>query len=303
MSAIILFPSPQAAEVYPNIDQYQVSEAMIVSNVIEDVITTKIGLLKGKSGRRYQKATTSYRVVDAVTGAETIMMNPCLAGLTTGEVESILERSVRRSLTRRETIFMEGDSIGALYMVVSGTVKLYKVSADGKEQILRIVRAPGDFHSAVTFGNRTSPFGAQTLTPALIYMITDDNLQKLIGNYPQFAMSLIDVLLRDVRHYISLVGDLSFKKASGRLANILLECYRSIENTDSIHLTNQDLAAMTGTVRETVNRALKAMEEKGIIIINGHRISIIDVDALAELAATGDISMAFSPEVAFGKHR
>jgi len=87
-----------------------------------------------------------------------------------------------------------------------------------------------------------------------------------------------------MHHYITLIEDLSLRRVSGRLARMLLE--HSNENVfdDSLILTQRDMAAMTGTVREVIGRSLKALEEKGAIRFNRRHIIITDSDALRIVA-------------------
>ncbi|MFC2002681.1 Crp/Fnr family transcriptional regulator [Chloroflexota bacterium] len=100
---------------------------------------------------------------------------------------------------------------------------------------------------------------------------------------PPIALNVIKVLAGRVRHFMSLVEDLSFKNVMGRLANILLE--HAGDGTGSRpRLTQQEMAAMAGTAREMIGRSLKALEEDGVIRLERHRIVITNNEALREMA-------------------
>jgi CRP/FNR family transcriptional regulator len=109
-------------------------------------------------------------------------------------------------------------------------------------------------------------------------------LKTILRDYPQVALNIIKVLAEQVRQLVSLVEDLSFRHVIGRVAKILLE--HAGNGADSRQrLTQQEMAAMAGTVREVVARSLRALEDEGLISLQHHRIVITDKEALKEMVA------------------
>ena len=155
-------------------------------------------------------------------------------------------------------------------------------SAEGKEQILYIVRPGESFNDVPIFDGGLNPASAQAMGPVTLYGIRKSNVETVLRDHPQVALNVIGVLADKLRHLVSLVEDLSFRHVIGRVARILLE-YAGDGAGPRSRLTQQEIAAMAGTAREMVGRSLKALEEGGVIRMDRHRIVITDKEALKEM--------------------
>ena len=202
------------------------------------------------------------------------------AGLSADELESIREIVLEKKADRREIILYEGEPAEAIYFVVSGALKLFRTSVDGKEQILSILRPGDSFNDVPVFDDGPNPASVETMTPVLLYELSKSDFNALLENNPAVTANTVHVLAGKVRQLVDLVEDLSFRHVIGRVARILLE--HTDGEGSGPHLTQQDMAAMAGTAREVVGRSLKALEEEGIIRFNRHRIVIVDRKALHE---------------------
>lgn len=198
------------------------------------------------------------------------------------ELESIRKLFFEKTADRAEMLLLEGESAANLYFVASGVVKVFKTSAEGKEQILSIVRSGESFNDVPIFDGGPNPVSAQAMGPVLLYGIKKNDMEAILRDHPQIALNVIKVLARRVRHLVSLVEDLSFKHVIGRVAKILFE-HIGGEMGRGPRLTQQEMAAMAGTAREVVGRSLKALEEEGAIKLDRHRIIIADKEALQKI--------------------
>ena len=207
---------------------------------------------------------------------------PYFAGMERGDVESLRELFFERSFERGETILVEGEPSEVLYVVFGGVAKLLKTSADGKEQILRLARPGDSLNDVPVFDDGPNPAGAQAMGEVVVYGIRAGDLEAVVRQYPQVAHNVNQVLARQVRDLVTLVEDLSFRHVTGRVAKILLE-HAGNGAGPKHRLTQQDMAAMAGTVREVVGRALKALEDEGAIRLERHRVVINDREALSQL--------------------
>ena len=122
-----------------------------------------------------------------------------------------------------------------------------------------------------------------------MHRISKADMEMLLREYPGIADNVIKVLAGRVRHFVSLVEDLSFRHVVGRVAKLLLEYatdHRGIgeEAGPKPRLTQQDMAAMVGTAREVVGRSLKALEDEGAIRMDRHRIVITSKEILEEMS-------------------
>ena len=207
---------------------------------------------------------------------------PYFSGLEPAELDSVREFFFEKRAERGDMILLEGALPETLYFVASGVVKVFKTSAEGKEQILKIVRSGESFNDVPVFDGGPNPASAQAMGPVLLYGIKRNDIEAILRNHPQIALNVIKVLASRVRHLVSLVEDLSFKHVIGRVAKILLE-HAGGEMSHGSRLTQQEMAAMAGTAREVVGRSLKALEEEGAIKLDRHRIIITDKEVLKEI--------------------
>ena len=202
--------------------------------------------------------------------------------LSLAELESIRKLVFEKTADRAEVVLLEDESAENLYFVASGAMKVFKTSAEGKEQILSIVRPGESFNDVPIFDGGPNAASARAMGPVLLYGIRKNDMKAILRDHPQIALNVIRVLASRVRHLVSLVEDLSFRHVISRVAKILLE-HVGGEMGRGPRLTQQEMAAMAGTAREVVGRSLKALEEKGAIRLDRHRIIITDKETLQKI--------------------
>ncbi len=203
------------------------------------------------------------------------------SGLSEAELDSIKRFFFEKAVGKGEIILLDGEPAEALYFVVSGIVKIFKTSAEGKEQIITIVRPMQSFNDAPIIDGGSNQVSAQAMTPVVLYGMKNDSVKTVLRDYSKIAVNVSRVLSAQVRHLVSLIEDLSFKSVLSRVAKILLE---PSDGAAPARLTQQDMAAMAGTAREMIGRSLKALESEGVIRLERHRIIIADKKGLTEIA-------------------
>ena len=214
---------------------------------------------------------------------EFIKSIPYFPGLGQAELDSISRYIFEKKAERGEILLIEGEPGEALYFVVAGAVKVFKTSADGKEQILQIIRPGESFNDVPVFSGGENIASAEAMGAVMLNVIKKSDLELILREHPRVAMNVIHVLSQRVQHLVSLVEDLSFRNVTGRVAKILLE-YAGDGTGEKPHLTQQEMAAMIGTAREMVGRSLKSLEEEGNIRMERHRIIITNKEALRVMA-------------------
>jgi len=207
---------------------------------------------------------------------------PYFSGLSTAELDSIKDFTFEKTAERGEMILIEGEPAEVLYFVASGAVKVFKTSAEGKEQILNIVRPGESFNDVPIFDGGPNPASAQAMVPVVLYGVRRSDLEAILRDHLQVSLNVARVLAGQARHLGALVEDLSFRHVIGRVAKILLE--QAGDGTGPRpRLTQQEMAAMAGTVREVVGRSLKALEHEGAIRLERHRVVVTDKEALKDM--------------------
>jgi CRP-like cAMP-binding protein len=209
---------------------------------------------------------------------------PYFSVMDTAELEAAKSSFSEKTVQRGEVILLEGNLSDILFFVTAGAVKVFKTSAQGKEQILSIARPGEALNDVPVFDGGPNPVSAQALGPVTVYGIKKDKLQSLMQQYPKIALNTSKVLAGRMRQLVALVEDLSFRHVLGRVTKILLEHAGDGAGAND-HLTQQEMAAMAGTAREVVARSLKALEEQGHIRLERHRIIITDKKSLEEIVA------------------
>ena len=218
-----------------------------------------------------------------VIGSNFITSISYFSGLKPDELEVVRQAFFEKTFQRGEMILFEGEFSDTLFFVASGVVKLFKTSAQGKEQIISLARPHDALNDISIFDNGLNPMSAQALSNVTLIGIKKDELTGIRKQYPEISSRIIEALAARTRQLISLVEDLSFKHVIGRVAKILLE-HAGNGTAQNQRLTQQEMAAMAGTAREVVARSLKAMEERGLIRMERQRIIISDKNALQEMA-------------------
>ena len=209
--------------------------------------------------------------------------SPYFSGLSTAELDSVKNFIFEKAAERGELLSFEGEPAETLFFVLSGAVKVFKTSTEGKEQILSIVRPGDSFNDVPIFDDGPNPTSVQAMGPVTLYGIRKTDLKVILEEHPHISLNIIRILAAQVRQLMSLVEDLSFRHVISRVARILLDHAGGKTDTNP-RLTQQEMAAMAGTAREVVSRSLKALEEEGTLRIDRHRIVITDEKALKELA-------------------
>ena len=211
------------------------------------------------------------------------------SGLSTPELEAIKEHVFEEAAERNDMILLEEEPAKAIYFVVSGVVKVFKTSVEGKEQVLCIVKPGESFNDVAVFDDGPNPASAIAMTPVVLYGITKADMERILREHPNLANNVIKILSKKVRYFVSLVEDFSFRNVTDRLAKLLLEyatdhAWSGEEAGHRPRLTQQDMAAMVGTAREVVGRSLKALEDEGAIRMDRHRIVVVNKKTLEKMS-------------------
>jgi len=208
---------------------------------------------------------------------------PYFSGLSDSEIDSVSKYIFEKKAERGEILSFEGEPADVLYFVVAGAVKVFKTSADGKEQIFSIVRPGESFNDVAVLSGGVSLVSAEAMGTVVLNTIKKHDMEVFLKEYPRVALNVIQVLSRRVQELVSLVEDFSFRHVTGRVAKMLLE-YAGDGVGERPRLTQQEMAGMIGTAREMVGRSLKNLEAEGAIRMERNRIIITDQKSLREMA-------------------
>lgn len=211
---------------------------------------------------------------------------PLFDGLSRTQRDKLARIMKERSYKRGQTVFAEGDEGAGFYVLIAGRVKIFKLSLDGKEQILHVLGPGEPFGEASVFAGESFPAHAETLEASRIFFFPRADFVELVKEDPSLALNMLAILSRRLRKFASLVEDLSLKEVPARLAAYLLYASeeRNRANELKLDIAKNQLASLLGTIPETLSRILTKMTKLGLIELEGRRIKIVDRQGLAGLA-------------------
>ncbi len=216
---------------------------------------------------------------------------PYFAGLPEEVLVALAQVAVPRRYARGQIVFLEGEPCAGLFVIAAGGVKIFKLSAQGREQIVQLLGVGDTFNEVAALDGGPNPANVSATADSLLYCIGRDDLRRLAQRYPQLAWTLIESLARRARHLVALVEDLALRSVKARLARLLLAEAEHASRLDAIergHMMSQaDMAARLGTVREMIGRALRELADEGLIRFDRHRIIITDRAGLSAIADLG----------------
>jgi CRP/FNR family transcriptional regulator, dissimilatory nitrate respiration regulator len=204
------------------------------------------------------------------------------AGLPEEDVQRIASIASSRAFKRGQMIFLEGENASAFYLVVYGRVKVFKVSPDGKEQVLHIIGGSEPFGEVPVFSGDRFPANAAALEDCQTLLFPRSAFLDLLREEPSLAMNMLAVLSKRLRGFANLVEELSLKEVPARLASYLLYLRDKGGGRDEVELDipKNVLSALLGSVPETVSRGLNKMAAEGLITVDGRRIIILDLKGM-----------------------
>ena len=184
-------------------------------------------------------------------------------------------------------IFSEGDEATGFYVVIAGRVKIFKLSMEGKEQILHIFGPGQPIGEVAVFEGKRFPANVESLEDCRLFFFPKNAFLNLIKESPSIALHMLAVLSQRLRYFAALIDDLSLKEVPARLAAYLLylsETQKNVENL-CLDISKGVLSSLLGTVPETLSRILTKMINSGLIRLEGARdIRILDHKGLEDLA-------------------
>lgn len=209
---------------------------------------------------------------------------PLLSSLPEPVRQEVIRRGQKRSYGPGQIISLEGEPPEAVYFVLRGRVKIYKLSPEGRAQVLTQLKSGDIFNLVPALDEGPNPATAEALDQVTLYLFPRQSFIQMVKKHPDLAWVILENLAQRLRHLTALVEDLSFRTVRGRLAKLLLEQASKGQVEKGGWLTQEEMAARLGTVREVVSRSLRSLEEEGLIRIARHRIIILEREALEEQA-------------------
>ena len=217
---------------------------------------------------------------------------PCFAALAAEPMAALHQAAYYVSYAKGETIILEGEPCPGLFIVRSGTVKLYRSSATGQEQIIRIVSRRDCFECTPLLDHGSNPASAEALEDCQALLLPASIFKSLTKANSEVLAGLLPVIAARVRSLLNMVEDFSFRQVYPRLAKLLFQLSERQDDrlvvSPSLPLNQQHLACILGCSRQILNTSLRRLAKERTIATEGRRIVILDVERIRRVAGVGN---------------
>ncbi|HKO19849.1 MAG TPA: Crp/Fnr family transcriptional regulator [Acidobacteriaceae bacterium] len=215
-----------------------------------------------------------------------------LGSLTGPELQMLVARTSRRHLNAGELLFSEDEGCDGLHIIARGKVRIFKMSREGREQVLA-VNGPGETIAELpVFDGGTYPASAVAIDQVEILFISRRDFNAHCMEHPEIALKVLQVVGGRLRRLVGIIEELSFTTVRQRLISALLriahaegkQTQRGLEF--QLPASHQEIANQLGTVRELISRNLMRLQAEGLLEVSGRDIVVKDAAGLRALVET-----------------
>lgn len=216
----------------------------------------------------------------------TLRKTPLFAGLSDQEMHALAARVIKKHFRHGTLLFGEGDPCSGLFLVAAGKIRIFKMSANGREQVLAVEGPGSSFAELPVFDGGNYPASASVLEDATVLFISRNDFQNFCREHPDVALKVIAVVGSRLRRLVGIIEELSFTTVRQRLISSILRMADAggSPSKEGVHIeltkSHQDLAAELGTVRELVSRNLSRLQAEGFLDVEGRKIVVKDLRGL-----------------------
>lgn len=211
---------------------------------------------------------------------------PIFSELTSFELSQVKSIATTHEYEKKTYIFMEGESREAVYFIKKGSVKTFKIDANGNEQVISLLHSGDMFPHVGFFDEGPYPATAEVMMRSQLVMIRVEDFHALLIERPGIALKVMKILGQKIQGLTKRIQELLSEDVHHRTVHTLLRLATESDLTNETVLyinapiTNQDLANIVGTSRETINRVLNQFKKDGLIDIQKRRIRLLDIEGL-----------------------
>ncbi len=214
----------------------------------------------------------------------TLRRSRIFSALSPADLATVAEGCALRNLQKGEMLFREGEKSEGFYVLQTGSISVYKLTPDGREQIICVFRPPESFAEVTLATVETYPANAIALEPSQVVIVDRARFRDLVRRQPELALHMLGAMSLHLKHLVQSLQDIKGLQIEHRLADWLLRqspaasagCPVSIE----LPITKKVLAGQLNVTSETLSRTFARFRREGIILVRGASIQIIDGQGL-----------------------
>ena len=205
---------------------------------------------------------------------------PIFSELSPSDLNKIAERMVQRAYTKGQMILLEDDLGQTFFVIAEGSVKITRLSDDGREVILAMLGESDFFGEMSLLDGAGRSANVVALEASEVLTLARNDFLDILQQYPKISISLLEELTQRIRKSDQQIESLSLSDVEQRIGITLIRLAEELGTIKqgSVKIKNlpyqQDIANMAGTSRETVSRTFKLLEEKGLVTREGRKLTI-----------------------------
>ncbi|MES2576796.1 MAG: Crp/Fnr family transcriptional regulator [Bacteroidota bacterium] len=211
-----------------------------------------------------------------------------LKALTKEELLKLSDCKTSHIIKKGEVIFEEGENVNGIYCIKDGVCKLTKLSANGKDHIVKLVTKGELLGQRSMISDEPVNLSAVALEDMQVCFIPKSEVMGYFDKNNQFSMNVMKTICGDLKEADGHMVNLAQKTVKERLAETLLYLHNTFgkneDNSLKIQLSRDELASMIGTATESCIRLLSDFNKLGLIELNGKKIILKDINKLKKLA-------------------
>ncbi len=220
---------------------------------------------------------------------DTIRQIPLFSELTTEEIRKFVQISQLRRFSKKETIFLEGAPYLGFYIILKGAVRIFKITPDGRDITLQIVEPFNLVAEIPLFDGKTYDSSCEAIEESLLLFIPKEKFLNIFVKNPKISLKILQGFAKRLKQLTQQIETLTSKDVPQRLATYLTDeyakqCQDKSKNEIILNISRTTLASYLGTVIETLSRALRKLQDDGLIEVKGRKIKILNLEKLKKLA-------------------
>ncbi len=217
--------------------------------------------------------------------AERLRAAPLFSLLSPEQLDRIARHARSLRLDEGQTLFQQGEPVSHFYLSCEGRIKLFRMSPEGNEKIIEIIREQRIFAEALMFNEAERyPVGAAALLPSRVIAINSAEFTAMLHESPETCFLLLGDLSQRLHGLIREIDDLSLRTGASRVAFYLHTHLSEEHDSFLLDISKSVLAARLSIKPETFSRIVRGLSDKGIISVQGRKITVHDRKALAAIA-------------------
>lgn len=210
---------------------------------------------------------------------------PYFAGVDDSILAKLAEGMRLARFERSEAVFWQDEACAGLHIIRSGSVKLFKLSPQGREFIVNLFEAGATFNEVPVFDGQQNPINVEAREESEIWIIEPQLIRNTLEAHPEMHRLVMLNLAKNLRMMVGIIEEMSFYQVTFRLARLISQMTpEQLAGEAAERVTQDQLAARLGTVREVVARSLRELERSGAIRMSQRRIYVVDRAVLHEWA-------------------